>query len=921
MRSRKYRCVVAVDRVAALCAATVTLVTLTACGDVALVSPALTIPDQLAAPPASQSQQGSVVPHVHATRAGSSTSGTDSGGSPAQPVLQFLGGDLVSEEAVIASPANLTTTGKRNASWQIRQLSLRPRLNVNARDPMDHWGHRQTGIITLPPMEAAAAKSELTGFLDLLKEARGANPAWSAPDLRDEDTVTVLGQDMGVTFGRWSAGPADTLSIKFNLDHTTKAMRNDPSFRAMLERAGKVWSYRIDDTWLAWEREAGEPKATLIGNNGEHGKRIEVGPGGETSTGLVIYVTGFDENESAVGLGGSGPYIIRPGHDWEPHTGVIAFKNSYVSEEGSNSSRLFSTMAHEIGHVLGSWQGWLGGDDRPGELTSYMDSRAGTWTGPNVVAVHGGPAPFQDENDPHRWRDKHSLKATRFDFGHSGVCDSLMAYCSDSTAQPTFLPAEIDFAFLADVGLSILPETDRPETYGVAGWLDHAAFLVSVSRELDVSLADDSHYSLWRRRNVLDTTDLLWAEAHVFGHTTATDPTRTLPNSGTVRYNGGLLGVAVDQRGMPPVSGTASIQLDLSAMTGRASFSSLVMAYAGKWYRFGDGNLHYSLAIADDGLRYTTPGISLAANFYGPEHEEIAGTLDDSRAGLLAGFGAGVDNRPIRSGLITKADYVRGQSYVWNHSMFEEGWRLYRCGTGNNCESKFKWWEPESQWHDIRATNDLSKREHVLSWTAGWGDQMSEDVVFDDGAISISRRYASDTDGGQGQYQADGYYGTMNHAAFGTGFHGYHDWDRDDGSVWDFKVQGTGVQGKVSNSQPPGSLTWEGRLVGYQSEFDLPSGSDPFVKGRARVTLGVGFGNDSVDVDIDFDWITSMDGQRTLAAFGFRDIKLRADGTFAGSDDGLVGGAFFGPAHEEVAGTFYKNSNEIMGSFGAVNGN
>ena len=167
------------------------------------------------------------------------------------------------------------------------------------------------------------------------------------------------------------------------------------------------------------------------------------------------------------------------------------------------------------------------------------------------------------------------------------------------------------------------------------------------------------------------------------------------------------------------------------------------------------------------------------------------------------------------------------------------------------------------------ATNDLSEREHVLSWTAGWGDQMSEDVVFDDGTISISRRYASDTDGGQGRYQADGYYGTMNHAAFGTGFHGYHDWDRDDGSVWDFKVQGTGVQGKISNSQPPGSLTWEGRLVGYQSEPSLPGGSDPFVKGRARVTLGVGSRNDSVDVDIDFDRITSMDGQRTVAAFGF----------------------------------------------------
>ena len=35
----------------------------------------------------------------------------------------------------------------------------------------------------------------------------------------------------------------------------------------------------------------------------------------------------------------------------------------------------------------------------------------------------------------------------------------------------------------------------------------------------------------------------------------------------------------------------------------------------------------------------------------------------------------------------------------------------------------------------------------------------------------------------------------------------------------------------------------------------------------------------------------------------------------------MVEGAFFGPAHEEVAGAFLKSSNEIMGSFGAVSGN
>ena len=44
----------------------------------------------------------------------------------------------------------------------------------------------------------------------------------------------------------------------------------------------------------------------------------------------------------------------------------------------------------------------------------------------------------------------------------------------------------------------------------------------------------------------------------------------------------------------------------------------------------------------------------------------------------------------------------------------------------------------------------------------------------------------------------------------------------------------------------------------------------------------------------------------------------RSDGTFDGYDGGQVEGAFFGPAHEEVAGMFQNNVNRVMGSFGAV---
>lgn len=750
--------------------------------------------------------------------------------------------------------------------------------------------------------------SGLAGFRRLLDAARDARPVSSVPDLQDDDSVSVLGQALGVTYGRWSGGAGDTLSIEFDFEHATEAMRNNRAFRAMLERAGKVWSHRIDDTWSAWERRAGKLKVRLIGNYGINGQDIRVGPGGETSTGLAIHVTGVELAGNAAGRGG--PFSLRSGDAWEPHTGRIAFDNEWVEEGDTDSARLFRTMTHEVGHVLGAWLG-----ETADRYAPYLDREAGTWTGPHVMAAHGGPAPFQDADDVYGWHDgERSPDATRNDFVHSGVCASLMAYCAHGAAIPAFLPAKIDFAFLADLGLTVLPETARPETYGLAGWLDHAAFTVSVSRELDVALADPQpRYSRWGHAwTGLETTDLLWAGAHAFGEATTVGLRGTWPLSGAVRYTGGLLGVAVDYPGMPPVGGAASLALDLATLEGKANFTSLEMAYAGQRLPFGDGSLHYPFSVTGNKIGYAAPGISLGADFYGPDHDEIAGTLDDSRAGLLASFGARLDDRPAHDDLLAKADRITGFTYQSGSERNPEGWRRFRCGAGPDCEGKFEWWKREREWFDVRAAEGRSPRERVLIWTAGWGDWKSEDLVFDDGRIGISRRYASATDGGKGRYQADGYYGAMNHAAFGTGFYSYRDWERQDGSIWDFNIKGTGAQGSVSGSRPPGRATWEGRMVGYQS--GLSSDDDPFVQGRARVTAAL----DSRRIDIGFDRIASMDLARRLADFGFENIELKADGTFDGWDDGTVEGAFFGPEHEETAGAFQKNSNDVTGSFGAV---
>ena len=267
-----------------------------------------------------------------------------------------------------------------------RRVSLRPKNNVDAHDLLDHWGHRQNQLLSAGLSEAATPVDDtpadhLADFRELLEGAREEGTERFAPELQDGDTVTLLGHRGGVAYGRWSAGPADTLAIDFDLQYATDTLREDRSFRAALERAGKAWSWRIDDTWQAWERRFGESKGRPIGNYNSEGREIRVGPGGEISTGLVIYVTGVELGEDIAGRGG--PKSIRPGAGWEPHTGVLALDRGFL-EEASESS-LFATVAHEIGHVIGAWADYAAGE----RLDAYIDRETGTWTGPNAVAVHG----------------------------------------------------------------------------------------------------------------------------------------------------------------------------------------------------------------------------------------------------------------------------------------------------------------------------------------------------------------------------------------------------------------------------------------------------------------------------------------------------------------------------------------------------
>ena len=796
--------------------------------------------------------------------------------------------------------ANIVATGAGPSSLS---LAEHPRQNLEAADLLGHWGHRRVqSVVEGLSLGTAAPETDGADLKRLRAAAQAREGKPLAPNLQAGDEVRLLGSRRGVAYGRWTGGPADTLSIEFDLSRAGSAMRGDPAFSAMLERAGKAWSRRIGDTWPTWERSPGDFKGWLI--NGDNPDiEVRIGAEGETSSRLEIDVKDEALLEDVAGWANSSGNQA-PGSSWEPRFGSIEIDRAHLEE--ASERHLFATLAHEIGHVVGAWT--------PSSSSPFIDTEAGTWTGPSVVAVHGRPAPFQDDADPFAWVDGgRSPQATEFDFAHSGVCSSLMAYCSSNDPQPAFLPHAIDFAFLADLGMTVTDETARPETYGLAGWTDHAGFSLSVSRNLRIDLSDRPSRDGYPYPTELDVTDLLEVRVDVFGHRSGGDLHQSYPAEGaegTVRYAGGLLGAAIDRTGLPPVTGDSSLAVNLGSLDGTASFTSLQVYARGSPEVFSGGSLHYPFELSAGAIVGTETGSALRADFYGPGHESVAGALHDPGAGLLASFGAVRDDRPSREDVIAYADRLLGRSYRTGAAdPTAHGWSQYRCATASACESRHAGPDGWDDW-------TTATRSEALAATAGWTWRYGERPDADRDVVRIARYSAESTDGLKGRDVVDGYTGTLEHVAFGTGFERYTNWSPlsnealpDTGhsfSKW------AGVQGTASGTPPEESVKWSGLMLGYQG--GRSASETPFVEGLANLEFSLS----DHGLDVAFSDVASRDGRRTLRGFGFTGLQVKEDGTFGtDGDEGAMDGAFFGPSQEEAAGAFHHNASNITGGFGA----
>lgn len=504
------------------------------------------------------------------------------------------------------------------------------RNNPTAQDLLDHWndsdGLRQgigAGLVGLSSSDASTRLDTLSSILQTPKDALNEPKTL----LRNVDigSMTVVGERDGITYGQWKSGPAGTLNIEFDWRF---ALDIDPTVRAQAERAGKFWSRRLLDDFGTHMIAAG----TTIQTNPLHpGAQMLMGTFAEDVTTDGILISMLHGTTDPLSSGGPEAADITE-DDFEPWLGRFTLSQKQIDEKQTIGNFWFiHVLGHEVGHVVGIVS-HEGGWDVP-STERYINRQDHTFEGPQSRRANGGnPIPFQ-WLDANRMEVPPNTPGATVDYGHLGVCSSLLAYCNDP--REVYQPSEIDFAYLADIGYEVLDaETaSEPELYGYGAWGRYSVWGAGVERVLEY--VDDG--------TDVSAQDQLRAGADAFG----VAPTESLSDGfasqgtpqGSVTWSGSLIGVDLGSAHLPPVFGDAEVTVDLTSLDGTAEFNNLTVVNDGQAGAFRAPNLDYAIEVT--GNSFSDSGGRIAGGFFGPAHEEMAGVLRDEapNVNLLGGFG------------------------------------------------------------------------------------------------------------------------------------------------------------------------------------------------------------------------------------------------------------------------------------------
>jgi len=497
------------------------------------------------------------------------------------------------------------------------------RDNPSAEDLLDHWNRPEplTTALGLWSVDEAESEHRIGTGVDLLR-AVGNDSTRMATRLRNvrAEDMEVVGQKAGITYARWKGGPAGTLNIEFDWRF---AQDFDAEARARMERAGKSWSWRILDDFGQHVLESGKQ---LWYRNGRTRRRETLRTDEDLKADDLLIVVVKDGERGSAGSVRYGFGRETSYNDYEPWFGLIS-----LPQDRHNQT---STMAHEIGHILG-----MGNRSQP-SVKRYNNTRDNVFEGPKAMEANGGaPVPFQwayrgRKPGPNQPVPPNSPGA-RVDRGHLNVCTSIMAYCRDRTV--TFGPSELDLAYLADIGYEILDAdtASKPELYGNGAWGLYSAWGAGVERTIRYESGDPSIH-LSQGGIIVDAHDKLRASADAFGM----HPNASLDDTeGGVIWSGSLIGVDLGQPMLPQVFGDAELRVDSSGRKVTLSFDNLTVYVNGVSKAFRVPRVEYAVALA--GNIVSDDKGRVHGGLYGPVHEEMAGVLDDRTASvnLLASFG------------------------------------------------------------------------------------------------------------------------------------------------------------------------------------------------------------------------------------------------------------------------------------------
>ena len=481
------------------------------------------------------------------------------------------------------------------------------RLNASNPSAIELGAHWQSPDSIASALDATSTGGDTSGLTTALDALEAPSSRTSSMQSVVPSRMRIIGVKDDLTIGRWTSGPADTMAVDFYYDQGARLSDAD---KAAIRRAAKAWTRYIrtefDDRTIA---------AGTVVDKG-HLPSTTVHTDVEVDDFLIVVSTSTQGRFSS---GGSTANRLR-GDEFTPGTGYIHMVQGHLQSH--------QTIVHEIGHALIHTTPTA--DALRNRTYERYRSADGThFEGPEAMKVHGGPVPFQWVNADGEPVAPGSPGA-QVDPGHLGVCTSVMAYCAP---EDVVMPSPLDIAWLKDLGYDTLDEATAlaPEVYGYGAWGEYSAWGVGVARTLTGFDA---------------RSDRLEATADAFGVVpeTAFDArARAQGLAGTATWTGLLLGADMASEGLAPVSGDATLAFDLATLEGTAAFDNLTVHANGETGPFRSPTLSYVITV--DGNRFGDADQRIDGGFYGPDHDEMAGVVDDRRTSvnLLAGFGGARD--------------------------------------------------------------------------------------------------------------------------------------------------------------------------------------------------------------------------------------------------------------------------------------